>query len=379
VIKVAQGSANVMIVPSDVDIEVSGVHAEVLADAPPRGLLYLNGVALSDAIYNDTKVVFEHGDRGAFDMSLYPERHASDVENDPRYHVPWPASSGQAPISDGSKYVATDIASQADLDAHIALANPHNTDFPDLTDTPADYVGHGSKMAVVKATEDGLDFASVVSVIDVIIDGGGAQISTGVKNDIEIPFNCTLDQVTLLADQSGSIVIDIWKDTYANYPPTDADSITSSSPPTITTALKSKDSTLSGWTTAITDGDTLRFNVDSCTTIQKVTISLRLIKGITAVPTASASVSPTPSSTPSPSPSASESASVSPSTSPSSSESASASPSESASPSPTPSASQSPSASVSPTPSPSTSPSSSISPSASVSPTPSSSVSASPS
>jgi hypothetical protein len=78
----------------------------------------------------------------------------------------------------------------------------------------------------------------------------------------------------MLADQSGSIVVDIWEDTYANYPPTDADSITASAVPTITTAVKSQDSTLTGWTTAIVGGSTLRYNVDSVTTIQRVTVSL---------------------------------------------------------------------------------------------------------
>lgn len=114
--------------------------------------------------------------------------------------------------------------------------------------------------------------------IEVVIDGGGSTITTGIKVDVEIPFACTINRVTMLADQSGSIVVDIWKDTYANYPPTGADSITASAKPTITTATKSQDSTLTGWTTSITAGDTLRFNVDSVTTIQRVTLSLKVTK-----------------------------------------------------------------------------------------------------
>ncbi len=82
----------------------------------------------------------------------------------------------------------------------------------------------------------------------------------------------------MLADQSGSIVVDIWKDAYANYPPVVGDSITASAKPTITTAVKSQDSTLTGWTTSVSAGDTLRFNVDSITTCQRVTLSLRVTK-----------------------------------------------------------------------------------------------------
>jgi len=112
--------------------------------------------------------------------------------------------------------------------------------------------------------------------ITFVIDGGGSAITTGQKGHLEIPFACTIKQVTMLADQAGSIVVDIWKDTYANFPPTDADSITASAPPTISSAQKSQDSTLTGWTKSISSGDILAFNVDSCTTITRVTISLKV-------------------------------------------------------------------------------------------------------
>src|SRR5262249_26063336 len=114
--------------------------------------------------------------------------------------------------------------------------------------------------------------------IEFVIEGGGSTITTGVKGDLEIPFACTINRVTLLADHSGSIVIDIWKDTYANYPPTVADTITASAKPTISSATKAQAATLTGWTTGVAAGDVLRFNVDSVTSIQRVTISLRITK-----------------------------------------------------------------------------------------------------
>jgi hypothetical protein len=124
---------------------------------------------------------------------------------------------------------------------------------------------------------DGLHSSSLTyASIQFVIDGGGAVITTGVKGDLEIPFACTIDRVTALADTSGSINVSIWKDVYANYPPTTADTITASANVTITTATKSQDSTLTGWTKSITADDTLRFNVESCATITRVTISLRV-------------------------------------------------------------------------------------------------------
>lgn len=110
-----------------------------------------------------------------------------------------------------------------------------------------------------------------------IIDGAGAAITTGIKGDVVIPFACIIKGVTLLADQAGSIVIDIWKDIYANYPPVDGDSITSATPPTISAGnSKSQDNTLSSWTTAVASGDTIRFNVDSCATITRCTVAITL-------------------------------------------------------------------------------------------------------
>ena len=114
--------------------------------------------------------------------------------------------------------------------------------------------------------------------ISFIMDGGGAVITTGIKGDLTIPFACTIAEWTLLADQSGSMVVDIWKDTYANYPPTVADTITGSTKPTISAAAKGQSSTLTGWTATIAAGDTLRFNVDSCSTITRVTLSLKVYR-----------------------------------------------------------------------------------------------------
>lgn len=116
------------------------------------------------------------------------------------------------------------------------------------------------------------------STITYVIDGGGATITTGLKGYLEIPFACTIDRWTLLADQSGSIVVDIWKDSYANAPPVVGDVITASAKPTISSATKGQSSTLTGWTTTIAAGDILAFNVNSVTSIQRVTLSLRVRK-----------------------------------------------------------------------------------------------------
>src|SRR5215510_7505714 len=117
-----------------------------------------------------------------------------------------------------------------------------------------------------------------VGAVGLIIDGGGSTITTGLKGFLEVPFAGTITAATVLSIDasvtSGSIVIDVWKDTYANYPPTVADTITASAKPTLSSATKSRDATLTGWTTSISAGDILGFKVDSATTVTKVLISL---------------------------------------------------------------------------------------------------------
>jgi hypothetical protein len=114
------------------------------------------------------------------------------------------------------------------------------------------------------------------AVIVLDIDGAGGAITTGVKGWVRVPFAFTITGHEITADQSGSIVVDIWADTYANYPPTDADSITASAPPTLSAATKNQDVTLTGWTTTFGEGIYLKFNVDSASTVERVVLSLQI-------------------------------------------------------------------------------------------------------
>lgn len=133
--------------------------------------------------------------------------------------------------------------------------------------------------AVVSASSGTLAAAGdavTTRAITFAIDGGGSALTTGIKADVYVPYACTITAVTMLADQSGSVVVDIWKDTLANYPPTIADTIVASAPPTISSATNSSDTTLTGWTTSISAGDTLRFNVNSATSITRLDLTLKV-------------------------------------------------------------------------------------------------------
>ena len=184
------------------------------------------------------------------------------ADNDPKAHAASHEDTGADEIS-----IAGLAGEPAELTTHKGLPNVHHTKTTNASELTSGELPTARLAANIKTLS-----------LTFIIDGGGSAITTGQKGHLEIPFACTITRVTALADQSGSIVVDIWKDTYAAFPPTDADSITSATPPTITAAQKSQNSTLTGWTTAIAAGDILAFNVDSCTTITRVTISLKVEK-----------------------------------------------------------------------------------------------------
>lgn len=132
---------------------------------------------------------------------------------------------------------------------------------------------------ITGGTITGITGTFTSAAVGYTINGQDSVIATGVAGvGLRVPFACTINSVTLLANLTGSIVIDIWKDTYANFPPTVADSICASAKPTITASNKSTDSTLTGWTKTISAGDVLYFNVDSCSTITNVVLILGVTK-----------------------------------------------------------------------------------------------------
>jgi hypothetical protein len=110
--------------------------------------------------------------------------------------------------------------------------------------------------------------------LQLAVGGSGATIQTGICGDLQCPVAGTITSVALQADQSGSVAVSVWKDTYANYPPTILDVISNGYSITDGTALL--DSTLSGWTTSVAAGDCFRFNIDSCTSITRLMITLQI-------------------------------------------------------------------------------------------------------
>ncbi len=118
--------------------------------------------------------------------------------------------------------------------------------------------------------------------LEVLIGDGTNVITTGLKPTaiVQAPRAGTLvSWQAYSADAaspiSGSIVVDVWKDTYANYPPTVADTIIGGNvKPNLATGIKGTSSSLSGWTAAFSAGDIFSFNVDSVSSVKAVKLVL---------------------------------------------------------------------------------------------------------
>ena len=112
--------------------------------------------------------------------------------------------------------------------------------------------------------------------IPIIIGTGISVIPTGVAGYVPIDMDMVIKSWFLVADVSGSIVIDLWNDTYGNFPPLVGDTIVGGggTKPALVSAQKNF-SAPTGWAlTTLEGGSYLGINVDSATTVKQVTLHL---------------------------------------------------------------------------------------------------------
>mgnify|MGYP000904973931 CR=1 FL=1 len=111
--------------------------------------------------------------------------------------------------------------------------------------------------------------------IQVVLGNGIEALSSGLKGYLEIPTDCYLIGWRIVGDVSGSCVIGLWRDTYANFPPTSADLILSSAKPTLSNAQKNQNTSQRLF---LNRNDWLAFYVESAATVKQITLSLLCMK-----------------------------------------------------------------------------------------------------
>jgi hypothetical protein len=131
-------------------------------------------------------------------------------------------------------------------------------------------IGSGLSMSAGSITATGTGAPNSDRLIGITIDGGGVAITSGVKGFVMTPISGTITAATLLSTDASvtacTITLDVFQDTYANYPPTaGGDTITASAKPALSTATTNQ-STLSGWSTGVTAGHIYGFSVEASPT-----------------------------------------------------------------------------------------------------------------
>ena len=116
--------------------------------------------------------------------------------------------------------------------------------------------------------------ADLTRTVNYVIDSGSLPMQPGDKGKLTIDVTGLIENIRVLSDQTGDIVLEIEKCTFADYP--NFSSITGGSRVQLTNSDKYFDDVLNNWTTTIGSGDILRFTVVSVNNIRRLLISLKL-------------------------------------------------------------------------------------------------------
>lgn len=112
--------------------------------------------------------------------------------------------------------------------------------------------------------------------LEFVIDGGGVAITTGAKGFFRVPWAATIYNWALIADQSGSITIDILR---ANNAVPTSSIVGGGTKPTLSSAQFAGLTAPSGWTsTSLVANDWVGFTVSTVATVTRVTVDLSLGK-----------------------------------------------------------------------------------------------------
>jgi hypothetical protein len=113
---------------------------------------------------------------------------------------------------------------------------------------------------------------------------GAGTISSGIKGWLQVPFNCTINEYTLVANAAGSIGIDIYHGTFSGFPLSSGSAVNSSSPNIAINATNAKQQSTTyqsgaSINIACTAGDILAFAVTAASvTMTVVQLSLSATK-----------------------------------------------------------------------------------------------------
>lgn len=158
------------------------------------------------------------------------------------------------------------------------------------------YPASGEFVGVVMAASTGADSLSVVlyrgaftpatggattnqniRTITAVFDGGGSALSGTTTRCTHVNFAGTIQEFTMISDVSGNATVDVLTVAYGSYTgPASASSITDSHTPSMTSAAKFQDSTLTSWTTSLSANTVVCFTLSSPATVTWVAANIKV-------------------------------------------------------------------------------------------------------
>lgn len=158
------------------------------------------------------------------------------------------------------------ITTSGDIDLDLGTAADR--------DVPA--AGDAGPTEVVLGNDSRLGGGGSSRVIGFGINGGGIALTAGqTSRAVRVKGTGTISLSTIFLDPGSATadcVVDILTSNLANYDT--GTSIVASANPTLTSAIKDEDSTLTGWTTTIVDGNFYWMEIVSVTGVTSVTVNL---------------------------------------------------------------------------------------------------------
>ena len=145
------------------------------------------------------------------------------------------------------------------------------------------YVLTSDSNGVATWTQSSNVFNGGTGSFGVVFSKGDGTITTSDTAKLVIPFGGYITGWRILeissTPVSSSIVVDVKKTTYDNYP-SSFSSIAGSEKPTLSSVVKNQDTTLTTWTTSFEAGDIFEFDVESVTSAKNVSVMLMYVRTI---------------------------------------------------------------------------------------------------
>lgn len=151
----------------------------------------------------------------------------------------------------------------------------------------ADYLVSGNTIVFTNPPLSGSEFfgvalattADLTRTINYVVESGSFDMEPGVKGEITLDVTGTIDSWTIVSDQPGTLILDIKKSSYQDYP--NMVSITGSEKPYLGVIngiqqVKNKDEDLTTWNRVLNAGDVLQYEVIAVSNIKRFLIALKV-------------------------------------------------------------------------------------------------------